>query len=63
MVAKPFGYLLKPLEEHELYSTIEMALYRHQTEREMARQRFYLEELIEEQMAGYIRKWIKFEYL
>jgi diguanylate cyclase (GGDEF)-like protein/PAS domain S-box-containing protein len=28
-VTEPFGYLLKPFEERELYSAIEMALYKH----------------------------------
>src|SRR4030065_730908 len=27
----PFGYILKPYEEQSLYSSIEMALYKHQT--------------------------------
>jgi PAS domain S-box-containing protein len=29
---EPFGYILKPFEERELQTTIEMALYRHQME-------------------------------
>ncbi len=32
---EPFGYLLKPFEERELESHIEMALYKHQTERKL----------------------------
>lgn len=31
-VTEPFGYLLKPFEERELYSVIEMALYKHEIE-------------------------------
>jgi len=31
----PFGYLVKPFEERELQATIEMALSRHATEREL----------------------------
>ncbi len=34
----PYGYLVKPFEERELLTTIEMATYRHQTD---ARQRLY----------------------
>jgi len=32
---EPFGYLLKPLEEKELHSTIELALQRHRKERKV----------------------------
>lgn len=31
----PFGYLIKPLNEKELATTIEMAIYKHQMEREL----------------------------
>lgn len=34
-VTEPFGYILKPFEERELYSVIEMALYKHQMERKL----------------------------
>jgi PAS domain S-box-containing protein len=34
-VTGPFGYLLKPLEPLELHSTIEMALYKHQVEKDL----------------------------
>ena len=33
-ITEPFGYLLKPFEERELYSTIEMALYKQEMEKE-----------------------------
>lgn len=36
-VTEPFGYLLKPFQERELHSTIEMALYRHKMEEEVKR--------------------------
>jgi len=32
---EPFGYILKPFEERELQTTIEMALYRHEMERKL----------------------------
>ncbi|MDA0335831.1 MAG: response regulator [bacterium] len=35
--ARPFGYLLKPFEERELYTTVEIAIYKHQAERERLR--------------------------
>jgi two-component system sensor histidine kinase/response regulator len=33
-ITEPFGYLLKPFEERELHTTIEMALYKHKAEEE-----------------------------
>ena len=32
---KPFGYLVKPFKEHELYSNIEMALHKHRVDKEI----------------------------
>jgi PAS domain S-box-containing protein len=32
-ISEPYGYLLKPFEERELHSTIEMALYKHKMEK------------------------------
>jgi diguanylate cyclase (GGDEF)-like protein/PAS domain S-box-containing protein len=34
-LTKPMGYILKPFEERELYTTIEVALYRHQMEKQL----------------------------
>jgi PAS domain S-box-containing protein len=34
-ITEPYGYLLKPFEERELHTTIEMALYKHQMERRL----------------------------
>jgi PAS domain S-box-containing protein len=31
-MAEPFGYIIKPFNDRELYSTIEMALYKHKME-------------------------------
>ena len=36
-VMEPFGYLLKPFVERELYTAIEMALYKHRAEEDKAR--------------------------
>ena len=37
-MSQPYGYLLKPFEEVELYTTIEMAVYKHQLERKLKTQ-------------------------
>lgn len=34
-VTEPFGYILKPFEERELRTVIEMALYKHEAERKL----------------------------
>ncbi len=34
-VTSPFGYILKPFEERDLYTTIEMAVYKHATDRRL----------------------------
>lgn len=34
-ITEPYGYILKPCEERELHTSIEMALYRHQMERKL----------------------------
>jgi PAS domain S-box-containing protein len=41
-VTGPFGYILKPFEERELATTLEMALYKHRSDREMRDQREWL---------------------
>jgi PAS domain S-box-containing protein/putative nucleotidyltransferase with HDIG domain len=33
MITEPYGYILKPFEERELHSNIEIALYKHRSER------------------------------
>jgi PAS domain S-box-containing protein len=34
-ISEPFGYLLKPIEDRELHTVIEMALYKHAAERRL----------------------------
>lgn len=34
-VTEPFGYILKPFEERELHTIVEMALYKHEAERKL----------------------------
>lgn len=47
-VTEPYGYLLKPFDERELHTTIEIALYKAATERELATYRQDLEESLAE---------------
>ncbi|MEM9491531.1 MAG: response regulator, partial [Myxococcota bacterium] len=39
---EPYGYLLKPFEERELYTTIEMALSKHQLEQKVKKSQSWL---------------------
>ena len=34
-ITQPFGYILKPFNDRELYTNIEIALYKHEMEREL----------------------------
>ena len=46
--AYPYGYLVKPFEERELYATLEIAIFKHQTNKELEQYRNHLENLVEE---------------
>ena len=46
--AYPYGYLVKPFEERELYATIEIALFKHRTARELDQYKNHLEQIVEE---------------
>ncbi len=55
-LTEPFGYLIKPIRERELHSTIKMALYKNrmekklrENEKELKRHRNHLQELVKEQ--------------
>ncbi|MEW5957308.1 MAG: response regulator [Chloroflexota bacterium] len=41
-ITAPYGYILKPFEERELHTAIEMALYKHQLEKELKESRKWL---------------------
>jgi PAS domain S-box-containing protein len=41
-ITEPFGYIVKPFEDQEVFSTIEIALYKHQVERELKESRKWL---------------------
>ena len=48
---RPFGYIIKPFKEAEVYGAIEIALYLHGAEQELKRRAERLEELLEEKSA------------
>lgn len=41
-VTEPYGYILKPFQERELHTTIEMALYKHKMERKLKESKEWL---------------------
>ena len=50
-VTEPYGYLLKPFEERELQTTIEVALYKHKAEKALRQAHDELELRVEERTA------------
>src|SRR5262245_50237306 len=46
-VTAPFGYILKPYDERELHTTIEIALYRHASEAKIKRLETWLAAVLE----------------
>ncbi len=47
-ITEPFGFLIKPFNDRELYSTIEMALFKHRAEKELKIYKNHLETLVDE---------------
>jgi DNA-binding LytR/AlgR family response regulator len=46
-ITEPYGYILKPFKEIDLHSTIEMAVYKHQKDFELQKERDFLYSLVE----------------
>jgi PAS domain S-box-containing protein len=46
-ITAPFGYILKPFDERELHTTVEIALYRHATEAKLKRVERWLAAVVE----------------
>lgn len=44
----PYGYLVKPFEERELHATLEIALFKHKTNKELNHYRLHLEQMVED---------------
>ena len=38
-ITEPYGYIIKPFKEIDLYTSIEMAIYKHQKEQEVIKER------------------------
>lgn len=47
-ITEPFGYILKPFEDRDLHTTIEMALHKHKIERMLKEKDKRLREILEE---------------
>jgi PAS domain S-box-containing protein len=45
-LAQPFGYLLKPFKEQEIHTTIQMALYKHQVDMEIRKEKKWLSSVL-----------------
>ena len=41
-ITEPYGYIIKPFKEIDLHTNIEMAIYKHEKERELIRERDFL---------------------
>jgi PAS domain S-box-containing protein len=50
-VTEPFGYITKPFEDRDLKIGVEIALYKHEMEKELKQYRENLEDLVEERTA------------
>jgi DNA-binding LytR/AlgR family response regulator len=46
-ITEPYGYILKPFKEIDLHSTIEMAIYKHQKDSALLKERDFLYSLVE----------------
>ncbi len=55
-LTEPFGYLVKPVNERELQTNIEMALYKHKTENRLKEMNRNLEKRVLEEMEKRIQK-------
>lgn len=46
-ITEPYGYILKPFKEIDLHSSIEMAIYKHQKDAALLKERDFLYSLVE----------------
>ena len=53
-ITEPYGYILKPFKEIDLHTNIEMALYKHEKDSEVQKERDFLYNVVESKSAGNI---------
>lgn len=53
-ISDPFGYIVKPFVEHDLYTTIEIALYKHKIEKKLAESERKYRDLYNNAPDGYL---------
>jgi DNA-binding LytR/AlgR family response regulator len=46
-VSEPYGYIIKPYKEIDLHTSIEMAIYKHEKETELKKERDFLYSIVE----------------
>jgi len=51
-ITGPFGYLIKPFKDRELYITVEMSLYKHKLEMELKESKEFFENILEGIVTG-----------
>jgi len=51
-ITEPFGYIIKPFKERELQVNIEIALYKHETEKKLKESREFYESVLEGIVTG-----------
>jgi diguanylate cyclase (GGDEF)-like protein/PAS domain S-box-containing protein len=53
-LSEPYGYILKPFSERELYTVIEMALYKHKTEMELREAAIHSQTILDNMADGVV---------
>lgn len=57
-ITEPYGYIIKPFKEIDLHTSIEMALYKNEKEKEIIRERDLLYSLVESKEVKESKEWI-----
>jgi signal transduction histidine kinase len=55
-ITEPYGYIMKPFEERDLYIHIELAFYKHQAQKKLTENKEIIKALEKEKEMGEIRK-------